>query len=289
MKYSPLLSVAACCALLTAGVSAQTTFEDFEMLPLSPGGTEFMGANPLDENSIIAGQGPGLVEDGCVYTSSSSGLWLYGAGYFGVTPSQSIASSGSGSLWMDYDTPVTFCEFEVYALTGFPDVIDVHAYDSGGALISSHTAVVLTDSANPVTLNFSAADIAAVEVTSNTYHWTPFFDNHEFGNLQTGPTLTVLGTCGQPGSGVEATNMTPGGTVGFAASPSNAGTMVPAGPCGTVAIDLGQPLFVVGMVQADVNGVATVLPGNGIPSVACGWYMQAFDMATCTASNLANL
>ena len=47
-----------------------------------------------------------------------------------------------------------------------------------------------------------------------------------------GPTLSVVGTCGQPGSGVQATNMTPNGAVGFAASPNAAGMTVPAGGCG---------------------------------------------------------
>ena len=104
-----------------------------------------------------------------------------------------------------------------------------------------------------------------------------------------GPGLTVVGQCGQAGSGVQATNMTPGGLVGFAASPSSAGASVPAGPCGVIAIGLGAPLFVVGFAVADGSGTAAVLPGNGIPAVACGWSMQALDLGSCAVTNLVTL
>ena len=101
-----------------------------------------------------------------------------------------------------------------------------------------------------------------------------------------GPALSVIGTCGQPGSGVQATNMTANGAVGFAASPNASGMTVPAGSCGQVQLGIGPSLFVVGIVQADANGTATVLPGNGIPSAACGWNMQSIDLATCTLTNV---
>ena len=104
-----------------------------------------------------------------------------------------------------------------------------------------------------------------------------------------GPSLSVVGTCGQAGSGMQATNMTPNGVCGFAASPSNAGATVPAGPCGQVQLGLGQPLFVVGFTQADGSGTATVLPSNGIPAVACGWYMQSLDLTSCGLTNVITL
>ena len=101
-----------------------------------------------------------------------------------------------------------------------------------------------------------------------------------------GPTLALIGTCGQAGSGVAATNMTANGLCAFAASPTGGGITVPAGPCGQVMLGLSQPLFVVGFAQADGSGNAAVLPGNGIPGVACGWSMQAIDLASCTLTNV---
>ena len=104
-----------------------------------------------------------------------------------------------------------------------------------------------------------------------------------------GPTLTVLGTCGQPGSGVEASQMTPGGNVGFAAAPTAGSLTLPAGSCGLVNTGLNAPIFVVGFAVADGSGVATISPLNGIPAAACGWTMQAADLGSCTLTNTVTL
>ena len=126
----------------------------------------------------------------------------------------------------------------------------------------------------------------------NSINWGGFFSPREWnGVLYTelagpaGPTLTVVGQCGMAGSGVQATNMTPNGPVGFAASPNATGATVPGGPCGPVQVDLAPPLFVIGVIVADGTGTATLLPGNGIPAVACGWTMQSLDFGTCTTTN----
>ena len=68
------------------------------------------------------------------------------------------------------------------------------------------------------------------------------------------------------------------------ASPTGGNQNVPAGPCGTVTIAMGQPLFVLGVILADGGGTATLLPGQGIPPAACGWTMQALDFGTCTVT-----
>ena len=91
------------------------------------------------------------------------------------------------------------------------------------------------------------------------------------------------------GSGLQATNMTPNAPVGIAASPNATGANVPAGPCGVVAVDLAPPLFVIGVILSDGSGTATLLPGNGIPAVACGWTAQALDFGTCTTTTAAVL
>ena len=78
--------------------------------------------------------------------------------------------------------------------------------------------------------------------------------------------------------------MTPNSPVGFAASPNQNGATVPAGPCGPVAVDLGAPFFLIGVILADGTGTATVLPGSGIPAVACGFSAQALDFVTCTTT-----
>ena len=103
--------------------------------------------------------------------------------------------------------------------------------------------------------------------------------------LPTNPQLAVLGQCGQPGSGVQATNMTPGGTVGFAASPQAGSQTLNAGPCGPVSVGLGGAVRLLGLVPADSSGAASILPASGIPAVACGWTVQAFDLSGCALTN----
>ena len=100
---------------------------------------------------------------------------------------------------------------------------------------------------------------------------------------------TNCGACGQPGSGVAASGLTPGGLVGFAASPSNAGTTLNAGPCGQVTTGLGLPITVIALINADANGFAAVMPPNGIPAIACGWYLQVLDLASCTTTPMVQL
>lgn len=276
-------------ALLTASAAtAQLTTEDFEMLPVGGGSYIGMGATILDENTVIAAGGPGMVQDGCAYSSTSSGLFQYGVGYLGV-PSSCLASSGSGNLRLDYDTPVDYAEFVIFAGAGFPDTVDVYAYDAGGAMIASELAVVLAGPGNPEQIVFSVPGIDAIEVTSNNYHWTPFLDDHVFGTQQTGPALALIGSCGQPGSGATVSNATPGGIVAFAASPNNTGSVANTGPCGAVSIGIGPNVAIVGLYPADALGTVSVMPPNGIPGGACGKYLIGFDVTTCTATNVIQL
>ena len=74
------------------------------------------------------------------------------------------------------------------------------------------------------------------------------------------------------------------GPVGFAFSPNAGNLVLPAGFCGPVQTGLGGPVFVIGIVLADGAGVATLLPGNGIPAAGCGGYMQAVDFGTCAVT-----
>ena len=105
----------------------------------------------------------------------------------------------------------------------------------------------------------------------------------------TAPVLGPLGMCGQPGSGAEVTNATPGGLVAFAVAPATGSAAYAAGPCGNVVTGLGFPAYLAGTAVADASGTARLQPPGGIPPPVCGWHLQALDVASCGVSGVLTL
>ena len=288
--------VAAC--LLAPVSSAQFTNGSFE--------NGFTGWTLVDiptphiaMTTVTAGFDPGF---GMFLAAPTDGTFAAMNGYDGGGPGsiilwQEVTVSG-GTIDFDWRAGfdlVTYCN----GCTG-DRTFSVHIEPAGGgsALQTDliHTAVHNTQNfdTGPMSASVDVSAFSGQTVRVVFDWWIPEnftgpgacqVDNVRFGG-PAGPALQVVGTCGQPGSGVQALNMTPNGTCGFAASPSSAGITVPAGPCGQVMLGLGNPLFVVGFALADGSGTATVLPSNGIPAQACGWNMQAIDLTSCTLTNV---
>ncbi|MFG0330392.1 MAG: hypothetical protein ACF8PN_10895 [Phycisphaerales bacterium] len=104
--------------------------------------------------------------------------------------------------------------------------------------------------------------------------------------LDGGPSLTVAGDCpGQIELGVSSA--TPNGTVAFVFARNTGSITIPSGPCAGTALDLDSSARLVDTVTADASGDAS-LTGNA-PAVACGGFVQAVDVASCTATNVAQL
>jgi hypothetical protein len=84
----------------------------------------------------------------------------------------------------------------------------------------------------------------------------------------------------------DVSGATPGGLVavafGFNATPST----VPAGPCGVLTVGISNPLLLA-LTPADAAGNLSVSGNAG--AVACGGYVQAADISTCSLSNVAPL
>ena len=104
-----------------------------------------------------------------------------------------------------------------------------------------------------------------------------------------GPSLGLVGTCGQVGSGLAASGMTPNGNVGFAWSTMTGNFVIGGAACAGTSVGILNPQLIA-VVSADGSGNAVVLPGSGIPSQGCGLvHCQAVDIATCAPTNVLSL
>jgi hypothetical protein len=99
-----------------------------------------------------------------------------------------------------------------------------------------------------------------------------------------GPTITWSGTCPGPMT-LTATGMTPGGSVYVVSSSGPGSAAVPSGPCAGPVSGLSPAgIRLRTTLTANGSGAASfsVTAGAG----ACGTYVQALDVATCTFSNV---
>jgi hypothetical protein len=96
------------------------------------------------------------------------------------------------------------------------------------------------------------------------------------------PVLSVFGSC--PGAmNIVLTDLTPGGNWVLGASPVLApGVVIPSGPCAGTPLRIGPPAYLIGTGVA--NAVGVDLYSVTVPPVACGWFIQAVDISTCTQS-----
>jgi hypothetical protein len=281
--------------LLTGAVSAQSTtppavqsgsqsatiVENFEMLSIGYGGAVGLGITVLDENAIALGQGPGLVLDGCVYSSATQLQWN-DAGWYGTT-SKNILSYDN-TMTLTYDQPVSSVAFELSAFLGFADSAVIRVYDAGGSLIHTSSAIAVPGPA-AVAWSYQAGSIGQVTVQSQIQSWSTLIDKHEFGSA--GPRLTRTGSC--PGSSTFTVNgATPGGTLAIAMSGSLGSFSIPgAYQCAGTVLGLGGIPTLVGTLTANANGVAN--RSVNLPVAVCGRYLQMVDLASCTTTNVIQM
>lgn len=280
MKSSSLIAAFAAASLLAGTASAQT-LEKFEnYLGLGSGATN-LGVATMDEFTIANGQGPGLVLDGCTYSSSSQLQWN-GTGYFGALSQAILSNSGDGRLELIYDSPVGSMSVELSAFSGYSDTTVVTVYNASMAVIYTSPPISVPGPA-PVVFSYSAAAIGKVAIQSTVWPWSTIIDNHEFGSG--GPTLTVSGTC--PGfTTANITGATPNGNVALAIALNAGSFTIPGGPCGGTVLGLQQPSLV-GMFSA--NGAGAVTVSGNLPAGFCGRRLQAVDLASCTPTNVVQL
>jgi len=158
---------------------------------------------------------------------------------------------------------------------------------AGTAGTSLWTSPLLAPGAFAVESHTFTASVAATELSievdpvSDCWLWLDGFSL-----VSAGPSLTWNGSC--PGAGTaDMASMTPGGLVYLGYSPLTGSWAVPSGPCAGTLVDIVAPTLAA-VLTADAAGNAS-MPAS-VPAVACGAItIQAFDLASCTATNTVGL
>lgn len=262
----------------SGGRALATTVEDFESFFLVLGGAETLSVTDLDENSFVNGQGPGLVQDGCVYSCNAGSLQWNGQNYYGMPTQNLMANSGDGLLILQYDAPVNSVSFDLRAFQGYPDSAVVSVFDGNGALIHASAPLAVPGPAG-VPFAFAAAAIGSVQIQSQSWTWSPMLDDHVF--VRGGaPTLARTGAC--PGATrLDLTFCTAHALVAVLHGP--AGTFVQSGnPCSGMTLGLRRPTLAA-ILGTDGSGAASLT--FNAPAGACGRTVQGVDVSSCTPTN----
>lgn len=98
--------------------------------------------------------------------------------------------------------------------------------------------------------------------------------------------LSLSGNC--PGAvTASTTGATAGGTVAYIFGLNTGSTTIPSGPCAGTQLGIQGSVQLVGTDTADGSGNSS-LSGNA-PNAACGRFLQALDVSTCSTSNVAQI
>ena len=172
-----------------SGCGGPCITEDFETYVLAAGTAETLsGITMLDETTVANGQGPGLVEDGCVYSCLSGSLQWNDAGYFGQVSRNIIANSGDSTIILEYDATVNAVDFNLSAFDGFSDTATVEAFDTGGVSLGVLGPLAIPD-ATPVPVSFAIAGIKTIVIVG-TQGWSPLINDHVFCSAGASGTIT---------------------------------------------------------------------------------------------------
>src|SRR5690606_36913154 len=163
--------------------------EDFEAYVLSAGTSEVLGIMILDETTVTNGQGPGLVEDGCTYSSLDGDLQWNDAGYYGQVNRNIVANGSDSTIILEYDTTVGTVDFNLSAFSGFSDTATAEAFDIGGVSLGVVGPLAIPD-ATPVPVSFSIPGIKTI-VIIGTRGWSPLLTDHVFCPESGGGTVPV--------------------------------------------------------------------------------------------------
>lgn len=264
-------------ALLSAPLSAQLTFESFETYVMPAANFAPLGTNVLDSTTIDGGQGPNLVQPGVTYSTSGSFLQWNGNGYFGQT-SQNICGSGP-DLEVVFDPPVTNMNCSLHVFTGAADVAIVEYYDGVGNLLATLPAVNISTPSG-IGLSYTGIPLGKMRIIATLQASSPILDNLAYG----GPDLEITGTCGSTRT-LTVANLQPFGQVAIAYGPAGNYT-IPSGPCAGLNLAMATPTLA-GFFNADAAGNLTF--NFNPPAGLCGLRVQAVDMTTCWASQVAFL
>lgn len=123
-------------AELDALLGAGQTFENFESLPVTPGG-QISGAGPISSTSTFAGYGPGLVQAGATYVAPT--FFWNGDGYYALHSRTLGDSTAWRSLAMeiDYTAATQAFGFDMQGYQGYGLSGTVSVYDTNNVMLTA--------------------------------------------------------------------------------------------------------------------------------------------------------
>lgn len=268
-------------ATLDAILGGGQTLEDFESFVIADGGATVLDIAVLDDQSIALGQGPGLVEDGATYSSTT--LQWNGNAYYSLQSRTFLANAET--LTITYDPVVTAMGLDARAFVGYGYNGSMRVYDLNNALVGTINFSLSSGGAENVFLGWEwNAGISRVEIDDSTWSWSPVIDNHGYGEGGTTYRCSVSGQC--PGTlTVSWQNANPGRQQGIVFASNTGSFVIPGGVCQGTQLGLGSQ---------NIRLVNTIGTGNGSGSVngnagtsACGGYLQLVEVPGCATSNVA--
>ncbi len=170
-------------ATLNAILGGGQTLEDFEAFNVAATQAMGIGVIILDDSTLAAGQGPGLVAPGVSYECANNQLQWNGDMYFGMGTKTFLAfASAGGQLDFRYTAPVTAMGVDVTNFEGFGFTGQATIRDVAGAVVGT---VPFTLNGGPNERVFvgwqHAGGIGRVEIQSPDFPWSPVVDDHGYG------------------------------------------------------------------------------------------------------------
>ena len=277
----------------------------------------------VGSNGGVAGECPNVFDTGSTNYDMSNG-WTVSDGLVGLwgpanpfTPDSDIALCEIGytgshvtgpneyTLWLlpdaggcPDDTANAIMSWNVSGLGQFGSPVSETVVDASGICLEGGTTYWLAVTANGGGQTWGAANLSFSDfLTRCNYNYNGTWSSFGSGQAAVwrvtandgcdgGPSLSLAGSC--PGRiTADVSGATPGGTVAYVFGVAQGSTTIPGGPCAGTQLGIQGGVRLVGTDSADGSGHSS-LSGNA-PAGACGHYLQALDLSTCTTSNVAQI
>ena len=161
---------------------------DFESFSIGTGQAVNLDTTVLDDTTIANGQGPNLVEDGATYIDpSGTQLQWNGDQYFARTTKTLLANGSAGQIDIAFAPTVQACGFDLTCFQGFGYTANAVFRDVTGATVGTVTVTLVGNAGERAFVGWQhTAGIAAVEIASSDYPWSPKIDDHGYGDTGLG-------------------------------------------------------------------------------------------------------
>ena len=229
-------------------------------------------------------------EDGFVVedTSRIFGLYRWGRGsqQYIANGSTNLFNNGPGGitrLSRADGSPFSLAAIDLAELSGFGAAPVTFVGTRVDGSVITHAVAIDGLAFYPETFLFPAAfhDLVAVEWEEESPYHT--FDNIEIGD---GFGLTLSTTCPAGGPATFTwQNGTPAGDVALIRGLNPGSFTVPAGVCTGATLGLRGGVGLIGVFRSDAAGDGA--HAVALPPGACGRYVEALDLSSCTASGPA--